>query len=154
MSVTYIAADLRRLVVARAEGICEYCLIADDDTFYGCEVDHIVSEKHGGATTENNLAMACVFCNQAKGSDVGSIHWESNTFVRFFNPRTDIWANHFVLIESRIEGTTPIGIVTERILGFNTTDRVAERKALQSSGRYPSAAALERMAIAGRRPSG
>jgi len=33
MSVTHIPAELRRPVVARAEGICEYCLIAEDDTF-------------------------------------------------------------------------------------------------------------------------
>src|SRR5262249_7484988 len=37
MSVTYISAELRRLVVARAEGLCEYCLIAEEDTFFGCE---------------------------------------------------------------------------------------------------------------------
>ena len=56
MSVTYITAELRRLVVARSEGICEYCLIAEDDTFYGCEADHIISEKHGGSTNPDNLA--------------------------------------------------------------------------------------------------
>lgn len=54
MSVTHIAADLRRLVVARAEGLCEYCLISEDDTFYGCEADHIISEKHGGSTDAEN----------------------------------------------------------------------------------------------------
>lgn len=149
MSVTHIPAEVRRLVVARAEGLCEYCLIAEDDTFYGCQADHIISEKHGGPTDADNLAMACVFCNQAKGSDVGSIDWDSNTFVRFFNPRTDAWADHFSLVEARIEGTTPVGVVTARILGFNTADRVLERRALQSSGRYPSAAALRRMGTAG-----
>jgi hypothetical protein len=154
MSVTYIAAELRRLVVARAEGICEYCLIAEDDTFYGCEADHIISEKHGGATNADNLAMACVFCNQAKGSDVGSIHGESNSFVRFFNPRTDAWADHFALMENRLVGTTPIGIVTAKILAFNAADRVSERKILQSSGRYPSAVALKRMGKADRRTIG
>ena len=82
MSVTYISAELRRLVATRAERLCEYCLIAEEDTFYGCEVDHIISEKHGGPTEGNNLGYACVFCNQAKGSDVGSIHWESGQFVR------------------------------------------------------------------------
>ena len=55
MSVTYINAELRRLVLARADGVCEYCLIAEDDTFYGCEVDHIISEKHGGPTEADNL---------------------------------------------------------------------------------------------------
>lgn len=145
MSVTYIAAELRRLVIARSEGICEYCLIAEEDTFYGCEADHIISEKHGGSTDADNLAYACVCCNQAKGSDVGSIHWDSNTFVRFFHPRTDAWADHFKLVGSRIEGLTPIGDVTVRILAFNTGERVLERKTLQAMGRYPSAAALKRM---------
>jgi hypothetical protein len=154
MSVTHIPADVRRLVVARADGICEYCLIAEDDTFYGCQADHIISEKHGGLTNAENLAMACVFCNQAKGSDVGSIDWASNTFVRFFNPRTDGWADHFALVGARVEGTTPIGVVTARILGFNTADRVLERGVLQSSGRYPSAAALRRMGQADRRTTG
>jgi HNH endonuclease len=145
MSVTYISADLRRLVVARAEDLCEYCLIAEEDTFYGCEVDHIISEKHGGPTQEDNLANACVFCNQAKGSDVGSIHWETGQFVRLFNPRTDRWAEHFVLVGNRIEGITPIGTVTARLLGFNTGERLLERQTLQEMNRYPSAAALKRM---------
>jgi hypothetical protein len=145
MSVTYIGAELRRLVVARAEGLCEYCLIADEDTFYGCEVDHIISEKHGGLTEQDNLCSACVFCNQFKGSDVGSIHWESGQFVRFFNPRTDRWGDHFVLVGSQIEGLNPIGAVTVAILGFNSSERLLERLTLQGMSRYPSPAARNRM---------
>lgn len=94
MSVTYIGAELRRLIVARSEELCEYCLIAEADTFYGCEADHIISEKHGGRTDDGNLAYACVSCNQAKGSDIGSIHWDTEEFVRFYNPRIDRWADH------------------------------------------------------------
>lgn len=142
MSFTYISADLRRLVIARAEGICEYCLIDEEDTFYGCAVDHIISEKHGGPTQEDNLALACVFCNQAKGSDVGSIYWESREFVRFFNPRSDRWAAHFKLVGSRIETLTTIGAVTARILGFNETERLLERQSLQAINRYPNRVAL------------
>ena len=69
MSTTYIPAELRRNVITRSGGICEYCLIPADATINGCEVDHIVAEKHGGATTEENLAYACFFCNRNKGSD-------------------------------------------------------------------------------------
>lgn len=98
--------------------------------------------------------MACVYCNQAQGSDVGSIDWESKTLVRFFNPRTDDWAAHFVLVGARIEGISPIGIVTARILGFNTADRVMEWRVLQDAGRYPSAAALKRLGDGDRRTSG
>ena len=64
MSMTYISAELRRLVFTRAEGLCEYCLLAEEDTFYGCEVDHIISEKHGGPTQEDNLASACAVWNE------------------------------------------------------------------------------------------
>jgi hypothetical protein len=142
---SYVSAELRRLVVARAEGLCEYCLIAEADTFFGCEVDHIISEKHGGPTEAENLAYACVFCNQAKGSDVGSIHWESGEFVRFFNPRKDEWSQHFTLLGNRIEALTAIGAVTARILNFNSTERLFEREALQATDRYPSAEALKRM---------
>jgi HNH endonuclease len=145
MSITYVSAELRRIVVARADGLCEYCLIAEDDTFYGCEVDHVISEKHGGPTLAENLAFACAFCNWAKGSDVGSIDWESGNFVRFFNPRTDRWADHFILTENRIESVTIIGAVTARILGFNSSDRLLERQTLQEMNRYPSVTALKRM---------
>jgi HNH endonuclease len=141
----YISAELRRLVVARAERLCEYCLIAEEDTFYGCEVDHIISKKHGGPTQEENLAYACVFCNQAKGTDVGSIHRESEQFIRFFNPRTDRWADHFRLTGNRIEGVTPIGAITASIFGFNIGERILERKTLRSVNRYPTAAALKRL---------
>lgn len=145
MSVTYIPVELRRHIIARAEEICEYCLIADDDTFFGCEADHIVSEKHGGRTEAENLAYACVSCNQAKGSDIGSIDWDSQEFVRFYNPRVDRWADHFELVGSDIEGLTPIGLATSRILGFNIAERVLERQSLQAIGRYPSTAAKRRM---------
>lgn len=145
MSLTYITAEMRRLVVARADRLCEYCLIAEEDTFLGCAIDHIISVKHGGATDAINLAYSCLFCNQAKGSDIGSIDWETGEFVRFFNPRTDTWSEHFVLTGVRIEPLTKIGRVTARILAFNITERLLERQAVQLLGRYPNQAALQRI---------
>ena len=138
MSVTYIPAELRRIVITRANACCEYCRIADDDTHYGCELDHIISEKHGGETEAYNLALVCARCNQAKGSDIGSIHWESGLFVRLYNPRTDRWAEHFQLIGCLIEGVSPIGMVTANLLGFNTEERVLLRSVLQEAGRFPT----------------
>lgn len=46
---SYVSAALRRVVAARADFLCEYCLIHEDDTVFGCEVDHTISTKHGGA---------------------------------------------------------------------------------------------------------
>jgi hypothetical protein len=148
MSFSYVSAELRRLVVERANRLCEYCLIAASDTFLGCQVDHIVSEKHGGMTDAGNLAYACCFCNRAKGSDVGSIDWEKGQFVRFFNPRSDRWTDHFRLVGVRIDGITSIGAVTVRIFAFNVRDRLLERQALELSNRYPSEEALKRHGLA------
>ena len=143
---SYISSDLRELVAARAEYLCEYCLIHEDDTHFGCQVDHIISVKHGGPTTAGNLAYACAFCNRQKGSDIGSIVWETGEFTRFFNPRTDGWADHFQLDGVVIKPPTRIGEVTVRILGFNDSNRLLERQELIDLGRYPSAPALKHMA--------
>jgi hypothetical protein len=139
---SYISAELRRLVLARANRLCEYCLLHEDDTFFGCEVDHVISVKHGGPTAADNLAYACVFCNLHKGSDLGSISWPGGALVRFFNPRVDRWAEHFRLNGAIIAPLTPIGEVTARILGFNSSERILERRALMAIGRYPTMAAL------------
>jgi 5-methylcytosine-specific restriction endonuclease McrA len=90
----YISLEIRQQVATRAGFLCEYCLIAEEDTFFGCEVDHIIGLKHGGSSALDNLAYACAFCNRHKGSDIGSIS-EPGEFSRFFNPRTDRWAEHF-----------------------------------------------------------
>lgn len=143
---SYVSDELRRRVATRAEHLCEYCLLHEEDSYYGCQVDHIISVKHGGATTAENLAYACAYCNRQKGSDIGSIVWETNEFVRFFNPRQDLWADHFELDGIEIKPRTGIGQVTARILGFNENDRLLERKELFELGRYPSTAALKRAA--------
>ena len=142
---SHVSQDLRNLVATRAERICEYYLIHEDDTFFGCEVDHVISVKHGGPTEATNLAYACVFCNRQKGSDIGSILWRTGEFVRFFNPRVDRWAEHFQLNGAAIEPLTSIGEVTVRILGLNAADRILERQALIAAGKYPPTAALTRL---------
>lgn len=142
---SYVPVELRRLTVARANGLCEYCLIHEEDTFLGCQVEHIISEKHGGLTTAENLAYACVLCNRYKGSDLGSIDWKTGELVRFFNPRIDNWSAYFSLKDETLHPLTPIGEVTATILQFNTPERLLERRLLREAGRYPSLEALLRM---------
>ena len=136
----WISAELREAIANRASQLCEYCLVAEIDTLYGCEVDHIISLKHGGSSEPDNLAYACALCNRAKGSDVGSIA-ASGEFTRFFNPRTDRWAEHFRLEGSSIQPLTMIGEVTARILGFNDGARLHEREEMIGFDKYPSEAA-------------
>jgi len=132
----WISNELRQTIADRAKQLCEYCLIAEADTFYGCEVDHIISVKHGGSSAADNLAYACAPCNRAKGSDVGSIA-RTGEFIRFFNPRTDHWEEHFRLDGKTIQPLTLIGEVTTRILSFNDSARIHEREELIRFGRYP-----------------
>jgi hypothetical protein len=136
----WISAQLRQTVADRAKQLCEYCLIAEADTFYGCEVDHIISLKHGGSSEPDNLAYACALCNRAKGSDIGSIS-ATGEFTRFFNPRTDHWSAHFRLEGSLIQQLTTIGEVTARIFGFNDSVRLHEREEMIRFKKYPGKAA-------------
>jgi hypothetical protein len=137
MSKGYVTASLRRLVAGRAAGLCEYCLIHESDGYYAYEVEHVLAEKHGGATNVENLAYACLACNRRKGTDVATVSSHSGLLVRLFNPRTDRWTDHFALAVGRIEPLTEIGEATVRILSFNEDERVAERAILIRAGRYP-----------------
>jgi hypothetical protein len=140
-----VSSALRTLVARRAGYLCEYCLIHEEDTWFGCQVDHIVSLKHGGPSVSDNLAYACGFCNRFKGSDLGSISEITGQLTPFFNPRTAHWAHHFVLRGALILPISATGEVTVRIFGFNSEEQVLERQALIGKGRYPSAAAAARI---------
>jgi hypothetical protein len=142
---SYVAVDLRRRVRERGGGICEYCLIDEVNTFLSHEVEHVISEKHGGPTAEENLAWACRACNLAKGSDIASLERDTGLLVRFYHPRQDKWGDHFALIGIEIIPLTPIGAVTARILQFNNDLRLQEREALVAAGVYPSATAAKLM---------
>jgi hypothetical protein len=147
MSTAYVSAELRRLVLIRAEGLCEYCLVHEEDTYFGCQIDHIVSEKHNGPTNASNLAYACLLCNIHKGSDVGGFVPGTKNLVRFFNPRLDNWNEHFVLDREGVVilPLTAVAKATAFILRFNDEERLTERANLLGLGRYPTPAAQRRM---------
>jgi len=128
MSVTYISTALRNLVYERAEGLCEYCLIDEEISFVKHQIDHIIAEKHGGLSIEENLALACVLCNKYKGSDLTSIDGETGEIVRLFNPREDIWSEHFRIENGVFIGLTPNARATIRLLQMNNSARVEERR--------------------------
>ncbi len=127
MSDTHIPAELRRLVAARAGGRREYCDIAEADTWFRGEVDHILSEKHGGLTNAENLALACVTCNRAKGSDIATVA-EDGGVVELFHPRRHVGTEHFALEGARFVGVTVIGRATVRLLKLNLPERLEERE--------------------------
>ncbi len=137
MTSTSISDQLRRLVTQRASGHCEYCLIHQDVSIYSHEVDHIIALKHEGQTRADNLALSCLSCNRYKGSDLATIDPVNDEIVPLFNPRRQVWEEHFVLNDARIEGITQIGRATARLLKLNASNRILERQVLIDLGRYP-----------------
>ena len=139
---SHISPEIRQIVARRANYICEYCLITEEDGYFRFQVEHIISRKHGGSSGIDNLALACVFCNRHKGSDIASLIPGRDELVRFYNPRTERWRDHFRLNGVVIEPLTEIGEATIRILQMNHDDQILERQVLNRRGRYPSEAAL------------
>jgi hypothetical protein len=140
-----VNAQQRQLVADRAYRVCEYCLLHEDDTFWGCQIDHIISRKHGGLSALENLAWACACCNNHKGSDIAALVGHPPRLSRLYHPRKDKWSDCFRLQGYRIEPNNTPGAATEMLLQFNQDTRLRERAPLAQTGRYPAIEALARM---------
>lgn len=140
-----VSVRLRREVADRAYHVCEYCLVHESDTFWGCQVDHVISRKHGGPTDSANLAWACAVCNNFKGTDLGTLTGAEPRLLRLFHPRRDRWVTCFLLNGARIAPLNEIGEATAKLLRFNDETRLREREVLAEVGRYPTIEALARI---------
>lgn len=98
------------------------------------QVDHIIAEKHGGATSEVNLALTCSLCNLRKGSDIASLDPETGELTRLFNPRDQSWREHFRFENGEIKGRTEVGKTTVHFLQLNSIERITERIELVKAG--------------------
>jgi hypothetical protein len=126
--VTYVPTALRREVMERAGNRCEYCLLPAESAFFPHEVDHVVALKHGGATDIHNLALACWRCNRHKGSDLTSFDPQTRQLCPLFNPRTQVWTDHFAYERERLIGRTSEGRTTVNLLRLNSEERLFERR--------------------------
>ncbi len=137
-----VSAPLRRLVVQRANSLCEYCLIHQVDAYLPFQVDHIISRKQRGPTLSSNLALACLRCNVAKGTDPGAFIGQPRRLVRLYHPREDHWRAHFRIEVARILPLTDVGEASVQLLNLNAGDRLLLRRTLIKAGRYPSVEAI------------
>jgi len=55
-----VPEPLRQAVRERARGRCEYCLTSEVLSGIRCQIDHITPHARQGATTAENLCLACV----------------------------------------------------------------------------------------------
>jgi hypothetical protein len=132
--VSRVPAVLRRTVHERACGACEYCLVPEALAFAAHEVDHVVAQKHGGATEAGNLALSCTLCNKHKGSDLASIDPETGALTPLYHPRRERWSEHFRIEAGKLIPLTSTARVTVQLLQLNHRDRVVERELLIAAG--------------------
>jgi hypothetical protein len=126
---------LRSLVRRRAGDVCEYRRLPQGSSpFVRFQVEHIVALQHGGQSNADNLALACGYCNRHKGPNIAGLDPKTGELVLLFDPRRDLWSDHFTWNDIVILGTTPIGRTTVQVLGMNDWQRVELRENLQSLG--------------------
>jgi 5-methylcytosine-specific restriction endonuclease McrA len=87
--------SLTRSVWDRAKRRCEYCHMPAAAYASSLHVDHIIARQHGGETGLENLALACMHCNQRKGPNIAGRNPETGEIIHLFHPRKDAWNDHF-----------------------------------------------------------
>ena len=120
----------RTAVRLRADDRCEFCLLPQAASLLTFHVDHIVAKQHLDQVVDEPqfLCLACNRCNAYKGTNLSSIDPLGGQIVPLFHPREDRWQDHFLLRDGNIEGLTPIGRATVRLLNMNALQRVELRE--------------------------
>lgn len=139
MSSAHIPVALRRRVAEQARHRCGYCLTQEVVIGRSMEFDHLLPRSLGGSTTEENLWLACSFCNIYKGNRFLVIDPATGAKVRIFNPRQQDWGQHFAWAEgaTRIDGSTAIGRATVAALQLNRPSLVLARRLWVAAGWHP-----------------
>ena len=139
MSRTYISKNLRQKVASAAHERCGYCQTQQVVVGYALHIDHILPEAAGGSSTEENLWLACSVCNNSKGTKTHGLDLVTLTRALLFNPRTQVWAQHFAWNAqgTEIQGLTPTGRATIQALKLNSPLRIQARQLWVSVGWHP-----------------
>lgn len=139
MSKTNLPIVIRRFVENRAKGYCEYCLCHKDFATDSFCMEHILPLADGGTNDTVNLAYACGSCNGHKYAKTQGIDSLSGQITAFFNPRLDIWDDHFEwdATHTLILGKTPIGRTTIEVLKMNRFPVINIRKGMIAIGIHP-----------------
>jgi hypothetical protein len=135
--VSYIPADLHRLILERSGGCCEYCRVHQSDSGVSYHIEHIIAISHGGQTAEGNLAYSCSRCNLYKGTNIAAADPDTGEPTFLFHPRRHHWDNHFRLDGAVIQPLTAEGRATVFVLHLNDPQRVEQRNLLVELSVYP-----------------
>jgi 5-methylcytosine-specific restriction endonuclease McrA len=103
------------------------------------DVEHIIPEAADGLTEESNLWLSCSKCNLHKADRTHVLDPQTREIVPLFNPRQQIWSEHFEWLQNGIliSGKTAIGRVTVEALNLNRTVLVIARRKWVAAGWHP-----------------
>jgi HNH endonuclease len=135
--MTSVPTALRRLVIQRAAGRCEYCGLSQAGQEATFHIDHIIPQTVGGETVSGNLALACVSCSLRKAARRTAIDPQSAQEVPLYHPRRDAWPEHFQWDGVFVRGLTPTGRATVEALHMNRSLIIAIRNEETARGRHP-----------------
>jgi len=140
MARTYIPVEVERRVRAAAHNRCGYCLSPQHLVMARLEIEHIIPIAKQGSNDESNLWLACPLCNRYKGDKTTAVDPETGERVNFFNPRIQVWSEHFQWTEDglRIVGRTPTGRATVAALHLSDDpDAIEVRSYWVMAGWHP-----------------
>ena len=127
-------AATRKLVRERARNRCEYCGLPQSALpLTSFHVEHIVPKQHRGGDDSANLALSCHHCNLHKGPNLTGVDPQTGRIEPLFDPRKDLWEEHFERRGCLVLGLTPKGRVTVGVLAVNSQTQLDARRALGMS---------------------
>ena len=134
-----ISDKIRRKIRETARNRCGYCLSHQRYTNSKLEIEHIIPKSDGGTNAEENLWLSCGLCNRYKGTQTTGFDEETKTFVSLFNPRRQIWTEHFSWSADGafIIGLSPVGRVAVNALRLNNDIAVEVRRNWILAGWHP-----------------
>jgi hypothetical protein len=138
--MSVVSGTIRATVATRADHRCEYCRLPTRGQVATFPIDHVLPENCGGATTLDNLALACPCCNGHKWKHTEGVDPITGAACRLFNPRVDRWSDHFAWSASEtgvLEGKTVLGRATIARLQINDRQLVTTRQLLGRLDLFP-----------------
>lgn len=135
----YIPESLRDRIAQSDRQRCCYCLTSEANSGIPMTFDHIQPISKGGETTFENVCLACRSCNEFKSDATEAVDPLTGETIPLFNPRTQIWVDHFAWSpdSARMEGLTAIGRSSIIRLRMNNQVIVAARRRWTISGWHP-----------------
>jgi len=139
MSKRLVSSSVREQVEKRARHRCEYCQTIMESSTERFEMEHVIPQSKGGQSLLENLALSCRGCNGFKHNKMEGIDSLTNCIVPLFNPRKDVWKEHFTwdINPLFLIGLTSTGRATIEILKLNRPQLIGVRKLLEKINLHP-----------------